>query len=406
MRTTSAAYLKWLACCVALLMSLIAGFNWLVNPFSIFDAPSITGFNANKPGYVEHLRLTHSYRVSRMEPECVILGTSRAGRGLRTDHPLLYDRGCYNMALPAASLYEIRRYLQHAQSVRHQKLVIVSLDFRLFSGLRGVSGAFSETRLGVDAQGNRQLNLFNAWLPDMAASLTSTSALLASATTIRKQSWIKDTLSANGYWQPLTEEYDHSAGFSLQTSSSARRFRAATSEAATFPRNLEEFRRLLRDAHVQQTDVRLLIPPSHAWHWQTLWLSGLWPRFEEMKRQLVAINETEARLAGQEAYPLWDFSGAYGPALEKVPSNRTERMRWFWEPVHYKSALGDLILNRMLGTTDPSRGESSGFGVLLNATSVDAHLLRMRRQQEQYQENHAIDVHRIRQLMREAAPTE
>lgn len=105
-----------------------------------------------------------------------------------------------------------------------------------------------------------------------------------------------------------------------------------------------ELRQLLREAYGNGTDVRLLIPPSHAWHWQTLWLSGLWPRFEETKRQLVKINESEALRAGRGAYSIWDFSGAYCPTLEQPPTRQTESMRWFWEPVALQAHFGGFAL--------------------------------------------------------------
>ena len=395
-------YLKWLTGGIAGLMALTAALNWLVNPFSIFDSPTIAHFNANKPGYVDHLRLTHVYRVNRIQPECILLGTSRTGRGLAPHHPALANLNCYNLALPAISLYEMRRYLQHAQAIRPQKLVILSIDFRALNTGPDQSGAFSETRLVVNSKGERQFNVFTSRLPDLAASLVSTSALLASATTIRKQEWVKDTLAADGYWEPLTDRYDHFTAFSAYTQNSARRFAEMRNNEDVFLRNTEEFRQLLREAHGNGTDVKLLIPPSHAWHWQTLWLSGLWPRFEEMKRQLVSINESEALRAGREAYPVWDFSGAYGPALEQSPTPQTGTMRWFWEPVHYKRSLGDLLLSRVMGTAGHDAPEIAGFGVLLNGPGLEDHLEKLRALQQAYAADYPDDMARIRSLINQA----
>lgn len=389
-------YLKWLTGGITGLMALTSALNWLVNPFSIFAPPTIAHFNANKPGYVDHLRLTHVYRINRIQPECVLLGTSRTGRGLAPDHPALADLNCYNLALPAISLYEMRRYLQHAEAIRHQKLVILSVDFRAFNTGPDQSGAFSETRLRVDSQGNRQFNLFSSRLPDLASSLASTSATLASITTIRKQAWVKDTLATDGYWEPLTDQYNHLAAFGTYTQNSMRRFAEMRNNEDIFRRNTDELRRLLRDAYAKGTDVRLLIPPSHAWHWQTLWLSGLWPRFEEMKRQLVKVNDSEAARAGRRAYPIWDFSGAYGPALEQSPTTQTGTMRWFWEPVHYKRTLGDFLLSRVMGTAGHDAREIAGFGVLLDGPGLESHLGRLRALQQAYATNHPGEMARIR----------
>lgn len=395
-------YLAWLSGGTLGLIALAVLFNWFVNPFSVFDSPTIPHFNANKPNYVEHLRLTHVYRVSRLKPQCILLGTSRTGRGLSPDHPALADLKCYNLALPAISLYEIRRYLQHAQATQPQKLVILSIDFRTFNTGPDKSGAFSESRLRVNSQGERQFNLFSSRLPDMASSLVSTSALLASLTTIRKQAWGKDTLAADGYWKPLTEGYDHFTAFGAYTQNSARRFDELLINKDIFRRNTDELRQLLREAYDNGIDVRVLIPPSHAWHWQTLWLSGLWPRFEEMKRQLVKVNKEEALRAGRVAYPVWDFSGAYGPALEQSPSTRTQTMHWFWEPVHYKRALGDALLSRIMKATEHDQAKTSEFGVLLDSQGLEHHLGNLRALQQAYATSHPDDMARIMTSIKQA----
>lgn len=396
-------YLKWLATGAGTLILCVVALNWLVNPFSLFDPPAIRGLNANKPHYVEHLRLTHVYRVTRLEPECVLLGTSRAGRGLAPDHPALQALGCYNLALPAISVYEMRRYLQHAQSVRPLKLAILAMDFRAFSTAPDQSGAFSEARLRVDANGRKQFNLFSSQLPDFASSLISTSATLASLGTIRKQGWAKDTLAANGYWAPLTERYDHAASFEAYTRNSARRFAELHGSEDVFRKNLDELRRLLRAAYGSGIDVRLVFSPSHAWHWQTLWESGLWARFEDIKRQLVRINAEEAARAGARPYPVWDFSGSHGPALESVPAARGAAMHGFWEPVHYKRAVGDVLLARVMGLAPHDAGGPEAFGVPLDAATLEQHLAGLRSMQQAYMKNHPGDVSRIRALMRQTA---
>lgn len=384
------------------IMAMVAGLNWVVDPFSIFDAPAIAGFNANKPDYVEHLRLTHVYRVERLKPECLLLGTSRTGRGLAPDHPALAKFHCYNLALPAMSVYEMRRYLQHAQAVRPQNLAVLALDFRTFNTAPAKSGAFSEERLTVNSIGQRQFNFFTARLPDLASSLISLPALQASFNTVRKQAWVKDTLAANGYWKPLTDRYDHRTAFQAYTLNSAQRFEEAKRSEDIFRQNAEEIRLLLREAYGSGVEVKLLIPPSHAWHWQTLWLSGLWPRFETMKRLLVSINAEEAARAGHEPYPIWDFSGAYGPALEPLSARQGENMRWFWEPVHYKRALGDMLLSRMLGVAEEAGSDLATFGVRLDSAGLERHLERLRALQVGYAASYPDDVARIQVLMDKA----
>ena len=204
------------------------------------------------------------------------------------DHSALTNLRCYNRALSAISMYEMRRYLQHAQAVRPQKLVILAMNFRVFSTEPDQSGAFSEEQLIINSKGEKQFNFLSSRLPDMASPLISLPALLASLSTICKQAWVKDTLAADGYWKFMTNRFDHLAAFRTYTQNSAQRFIKLRQNENIFRKNTEELRLLLREAYGRGTDVKLLIPPSHAWHWLPLWLSGLWLRLENLKRQLMS----------------------------------------------------------------------------------------------------------------------
>lgn len=396
-----AAYLRTLALAALVLLGGVTCLNWLLNPFSLFDPPTIPHINANKPSYIEHLRLTHAYRVAGDKPDCILLGTSRAGRGLRPDHPALNHLDCYNLALPAISMYELRRYLQHAQAVRALQLAIVSFDFRVMNAAPDRSGAFVEARLAVDADGNPQRNPFAAWAPDHVAALLSFSAIEASLDTLRRQSWVKDTLRRDGFWAQLDDRFDHRTGFDAYTRNTLRRYAEAKNASAIFEANKQHFRLLVRQAHTHQIDLRLLIPPSHAWHWQTLWQSGLWPRFEEMKRALVIINEEEALRAARPPFVILDFSGSQGPALEALPADAAHKMRWFWEPVHFKTELGDRVLAEVMAN-NPADVTVAPFGTRLTAANLDSHLAQIRARQQAFEIEQPDIAEHIRELAREA----
>ncbi|WP_445370381.1 hypothetical protein ACH518_12935 [Methylomonas sp. HW2-6] len=395
-------YLLCWASCVLGALALIAWLNWFINPFSIFDAPAVAGINANKPNYVAHLRLTHPYRIENLQPECTIFGTSRAGRGLAPDQPALAGLGCYNVAVPSVSMYEIRRYFQHVQAIKPQKLVILSLDLRVFHPEPDTSGAFSESRLAVTADGQNQFNLFSAKLPDLASSLLSVSGLQASLSTVRKQSWGKDTLAANGFWQPLTDDFDHIKTFRFYTRSYVQQFKEMQQNIDGFRKSLDDFRQLLRQAYVEGVEVKLIIHPAHAWYWQTLWLSDLWPRFEAMQQEIVNINAEEALRAGHQPNQIWDFSGSYGPALEAVPAQPSQLMHWFWEPAHYKKTLGYLVMDRVMGVRS-GNAEFADFGARLDSGGLPEYQAKLRGLQESYATNYPADAAAIGTIVKQAA---
>jgi hypothetical protein len=398
----ASAYSRTLTLATLALLAGVMTLNWLVNPFSLFDPPTIRGINATKPGYIEHLRLTHAHRVASMRPDCILLGTSRTGRGLRPDHPALTQFDCYNLALPAISMYEIRRYLQHANAVAPIALAIVSIDFRVMNTAADRSGAFVEARLAVDENGARQRNPLAAWAPDMVASLLSISAIEASIDTVRRQSWVKDTLRRDGLWAQIDDHYDHAAGFEAYTRNTLRRYSEAASLDNVFRDNLAHYRLMLRDAHAANIDLRLLIPPSHAWHWQSLRVSGLWPRFEAMKQRLIEINDEEARRASRVPFTIHDFSGSWGPALEAVPTTPSAKMQWFWEPVHFKTTLGDLLIAQVMDAPGPHPALASlPFDTRLAATTLAAHHARLRTLQDDFEQQQPDVSDHIRALQHE-----
>jgi hypothetical protein len=390
---------KFLIRCAVLIiagLAAIAGVNAIVDPYSLFDSPRLAGFNAIKPDFVEHLRLTNIYVPARVRPTAIIIGTSRAGRGYSPDHPGWKGENCYNMAMPGIDAYETLRYFQHALALHPLKRALVNLDFRVFHAEGSLSPDFKEQRFAVDVENRPQLNWFAARLPDMAASLISSSALLDSLRVIRFQGWSKLTLSEKGQWLSLTDQFKHWQAFQQYTRNTWKRYGEFKARPFDITASLKPIARLLRLAHRQGVELHLVIPPSHAWHWETLRLSGLQPRFEDIKRALVLINQQEAQASGKTPYPLWDFSGYWGVAAEPVSRREDQEMAWFWEPVHFKVALGNRVLDRVL--LNKSLDAEGEFGRRIDAANLEAHLADWRERQRRYQESHPEDIREIERI--------
>ena len=62
---------------VAGLLSIVAVFNAMVDPYNIYHLITIPGLNANKPSIYHRVRLLKAYEVRRIKPQSIILGTSR-----------------------------------------------------------------------------------------------------------------------------------------------------------------------------------------------------------------------------------------------------------------------------------------------------------------------------------------
>jgi hypothetical protein len=90
-------------------------------------------------------------------------------------------------------------------------------------------------------------------------------------------------------------------------------------------------------------------------------LSGQWEAQRRWKRELVRrVEEAALRHPRAAALRLWDFSKAEGPTVEEVPAAgaKAAGMRWYWDSAHFKPALGERVLARLLGEA----GADARFG--------------------------------------------
>ena len=130
-------------------------------------------------------------------------------------------------------------------------------------------------------------------------------------------------------------------------------------------RFLQDIVRLALDHNAK---IVLFIQPYHADYLELMHEKRLWTSFEDWKRALVRLVEFD-RASHPGEIRLFDFSGYNGFTTESVPvrGDLTSQMRWYWEPGHYKSELGDRMIAAMFnGATD--------FGVELNSGNIESHL--------------------------------
>ena len=166
---------------------------------------------------------------------------------------------------------------------------------------------------------------------------------------------------------------------------------------------LAQLREFLLSQHARGISVHLFFSPAHAWQWELIDALGLWPSWEQWKREVVAANESAALQAGRPPFPLWDFADYDGPALEEVTEDRQAKrpLDHYWDSSHFKRNLGSLILRRML---EP--GNDVAFGELRTASNVDEALARTRAQRERWRAQHAADVAEIRSVVACYAPVQ
>lgn len=394
-------YLKLVALFTFIIIGVIGTFNWFVNPYSIYNSPEFDGFNADKPEFINFLRLTKAQQVTVYEPTSLILGTSRSGIGLDPDYSGWKDERAYNLALPGVHIYELLRYFQHANASKKIKKVVLAVDFRFFIN-DSVGSGFSDLRMLANEDGSKNFTSSFGKIADMVSTLFSMDSLMTSLKTVRHQGWSKETLSSNGSWDRSSELFDHRKAFNAYMKSTFNRLDDVNNGDINDFKGEKYFSSLLRTAYNENIELYLVISPSHAWHWEAYRIKDLWNKLEDMKRMVVRINEKEASRAEKSPFPVWDFSGYSTVTTEPVPllGQNKIKMEWFWESIHYKKSLGNLVLDKLFSNQVANNYLTDDFGVKLNSQNMDEHLSQQRILQKNYMANNKSDIAHIMDLLK------
>ena len=162
------------------------------------------------------------------------------------------------------------------------------------------------------------------------------------------------------------------------------------------PSPIETFSKIVEFCQQHNIKLYIFISPIHALKQEILWQLGLGPEFERWKRNLVGI-------LSNSGFALWDFSGYNSITMESFPplGDDKTQMKNYWEGSHYRKHVGDLILDRLFAYQNPGETIPDDFGVRLDASNIDDHLLALRKAREHYISTHQQDVAQIAQLIQE-----
>jgi hypothetical protein len=409
--------------------------NIVIDPFYRFDLVSIEGFNAQKPQFAGQARLAKPGVVCRLQPGSLVLGTSRVEVGINPRHPGWNPAygPVYNLGLAGSGLRELYLTLQHAvHASARLRVAVVGLDFLMFNAHREAV-VFGTEVIDFDAKRlmlapddscwksfGRDLDVFLG-IEGLAYSFATISKQMPQAEIDTGQSRLTTWLSLydrdgyrGGIYDRALRAYLLREGprVSFDTDSGreagqekyyvSRIWRPAPEERYCFERDgaddtLALFRAIVNFARAAHIDVRFFINPIHARMLVALQEAGLWPQYEEWKRRLVSTLADEAVASNASPFPLWDFSGINTVTTEFIPPlhDRSE-MKWWWEPSHYRSRAGDLILDRILDYKDRDRRGPNDFGVALDAQNIDSWISKTREGVRDYARSASGEVQIVR----------
>ena len=376
---TRSPYRFYLLTLLLLLVSgaiIVCAFVLIVDPYGVYGIVRRDHFNAVKPGLSRYQSQIKQEHVLRLRPQFIILGNSRAEIGFDPRASALAALGAgYNLAIPGTGLAtSASQFAQLRQAGVKPRTVIVGMEFTDFLNPAVAPAVRQAPAAAAPAHGRAD------WRFDALFSLASVKDAVH---TLRIQhDGEAATMSADGF-NPLRDYGAHARrdGYHKMFAQRARESAANLGRKSTRGLATEDFqllRTFLLAMAATQADIKLVIYPYHAQMLAMFEDAGLWPLFEAWKAQLVQeMGAVRARYPDAHI-SLTDFSGYGAYNCEPIPAanERSKATRWYWEAGHFKKALGDIVLRRVMSPqeTAPDDGQ---FGMSLDAARLEANRARI-----------------------------
>jgi len=398
-------YLKTVFISFLSVMFFVAAVNYMVNPYGVFASKLHESMNLSRTEVVTHEKITKTMRTAMLRPDAIILGSSRAEIALDPGDMLHnINSVSYNLALARASAYMINRYFQHAEAIHPLKAVVIGLDFFSFNDALPLEKDFHEEFLAVSASGESNMQ----WLPKIVFSaLFSWDAISDAFKTLQQQRSQddQDIDPKNGVRIILPKLHHryrlgtHRSFIRNETEYIENSYFLGSQHQYIFSSSLEYLKQIVERCRQQRIELKLFISPVHARQLEVIRALGLWPVFEQWKRELVRILDEDAKEHSHKPFPLWDYSGYNSVTTETVPESG--QMQFYYDSAHYTLLTGKMIMERIFSVT-PSRDSHADFGRLLSADNIKEVLHAIRKERENYIKNHHEAVQEIKSLVKKS----
>ncbi|QIZ72966.1 hypothetical protein [Oxynema aestuarii] len=350
----------------------LLSFNLFIDPYGIFNFITIKNVNLSKIKQETNVRIFKSLEVLQKKPKILLLGSSRTDVGLNPRHVKQLDiNTVYNLGILGANMYEVMRYFQQSIAVEPNiKKVILGIDFFMFNENRDADASFYEDLL-------EQKYFWSSFLK----WTFSIDTVFASFETIQ---WNQAGKTLTPYDDYGTRNEKYFIRYNLPEESKIKGFevtlkrfledRSLYKDYQLSPASLEYLKKIVETCKEKNIDLYIFISPSHVTQWEAIHKAGIWPIFEQWKREVVKISE------------VWDFSG-YNSITEEIIS---DRMSNYLDSSHYSQAVGELIFQRLLNQNHNQI--PSDFGTVINTDNIDDYLSTTRNQRALWLETNSQTV--------------
>ena len=329
----------------------LGGFNYLVDPYTIFYTNNLQKYLHNK------YRITNSIVLKTQQFDTLIIGTSRTQGALDTHNNNLQGN-TYNVSMSGSNVYEIEKVFDFIiKNQNHLDTIIYGVDFLTFSDKRYPGEQFKESLF------NQENNIYNV----LFINLFSISTTKESLKTIIYNLMGKESNYIHGYIknkQPSCKQLQKSFKKILTNN-----FLISPETYGCYYNSnerLELFNNILKLVYKKNIKLKLFIPPLQYRQYIALYHLGLLDIYLEWIKDIANKVDKINKIHKSNLIELYDFSGINYITTEEIPKNENEKMQYYLESSHYTSTAGDVILDRLYGKND--------FGIKLNDIDIDTYI--------------------------------
>jgi hypothetical protein len=366
-------------------MLCLAWLNFSVDPFAMYSGPDRDPMMISRVEQFPHMRLSKPWQLRRLQPEAVVVGSSRSGK-FPPAHATWSGYVGYNAAIPGLTPREMLHFVEHSHAQGSLQKLLLGLDFATYiAGEPATRSGFAENRM-MKSQSDETTATWR-WqrFVDLRDTLLSYSTLSKTLLALAGGAEPVRIYYPDGTWRNNSSLLVGQAGYVYvgRNHVSLERDRKPGLEA-----NLDTLEQILDLAYSEGLDTRLVITPVHVFvHrlWKQLGRGLEWGEFHA---GVLRVNRDVARRHGATPYPVMGFNTLARVVDEPIGRQNRDSQRWFMDGVHYRSALGELMMGAAWGA-------NTELGVQLQESTLQDYLDAIEQLSAEFERDNAEQVSRL-----------
>jgi len=357
-------YLVSVAVILLLILGSVAAFNFLIDPLLLFHHRDAGAEQLSRIDQFHNMRLYKPYHVNRLQPDAIIIGSSRTGT-IRPNHPSWRGLTGYNFSVPGMTMYELSRSVRHAHANRPLRKLMIGLDYNtLVSPDPLYRPGFAPARMARSPADFYSAAFNKQRIQDLQGTLFSFDMMGESLLAVTRTSPGIRRYYPDGAWRALSKQLTGRGGYTYVATNALT---ARTGAAPDSSDNLLILRDLLEFCYRNNIEARLFFTPTHVFFvdlWFHLASRQLW---RSTHQNIVVMNTALAAQYGRSPFAIRGFGNEQQVVDEPLYRTRDIEKAWFNDGVHYRTRLAERI---MAALWDPDED----FGQSLDTANIGEYL--------------------------------